>query len=87
MAKTGKIQKRRSMKGGSGILTTYPLNLYNPDTQLQDNYYTTRQMYSDQSVMNPRVLGGGRKNKKTQKKKTEKKREKKGGKKKTESRK
>jgi len=80
MAKTGKIQKRRSMKGGSGILT-YPLNLYNPDTQLQDNYYTTRQMYSDQSVMNPRVLGGGRKNKKTQKKKTEKKREKKGGKK------
>jgi hypothetical protein len=60
--KKNKTQKRRSMKGGSGILT-YALNTYNPDTQLDKNYYTTRQMYSDQSVMNPRVLGGSRRNK------------------------
>jgi hypothetical protein len=77
-----KTHKRRSMKGGSGILT-YGLNLYNPDTQLQNNYYTTRQMYSDQSIMNPRVLGGGKRGKTEKKKggkrgKTEKK---KGGKK------
>jgi hypothetical protein len=74
--KKDKTQKRRSMKGGSGILT-YALNTYTPDTQLDDNYYTTRQMYSDQSVMNPRVLGGSRKNK-TEKRKRRAKKEKKG---------
>ena len=46
-------------KGGSGILT-YGVNDYKVDAQL-DNLATTRQMYNDQSVMNARVLGGGRK--------------------------
>lgn len=62
-----KTHKRRSMKGGSGILT-YPLNFFNPNTQLEGNMYTTRQMYPDQSIPNPRMLGGKR-NKKTEKKK------------------
>ena len=67
MSKQNKTQKRvgkRSMKGGSGILT-YALNGYAPDIQL-DNLHTSRQMYNEQSVMNPRILGGrGRGNRKT----------------------
>jgi len=76
--KKRQTHKRRFMKGGSGILT-YGLNLYNPDTQLEDNYYTSRQMYSNQTVMNPRVLGGGKR--KTKKEGTRKRDMKKGGKK------
>ena len=71
MVKTSKrkTHKRRSMKGGSGILT-YPLNLYQPDTQLQDNMITSRQMYTDQTVANSRFLtGGGNRRRKTEKKK------------------
>lgn len=51
--------KKTMKKGGSGILT-YGVNDYKVDAQL-DNLATTRQMYNDQSVMNARVLGGGRK--------------------------
>jgi hypothetical protein len=86
--KKDKTQKRRTMKGGSGILT-YPLNLYKPDTQLDNNYYTTRQMYNDQSVMNARILGGSKRNK-TEKRKVKKEKEekkKRGGKGKRGSRK
>ena len=70
-------QKRRTIKGGSGILT-YALNSYDTDTQLDGASITSRQMYNEQTVMNPRVLGGGRR--KTQKRRGEKKRGKKGGK-------
>ena len=52
-------KKLKICKGGSGILT-YGVNDYKVDTQL-DNMATTRQMFNDQSVMNSRVLGGGRK--------------------------
>jgi hypothetical protein len=52
-------KKSKLCKGGSGILT-YGVNDYKVDAQL-DNLATTRQMYNDQSVMNARVLGGGRK--------------------------
>jgi len=53
------IKKSKTYKGGSGILT-YGVNDYKVDAQL-DNLATTRQMYNDQSVMNTRVLGGGKK--------------------------
>jgi hypothetical protein len=52
-------KKSKTYKGGSGILT-YGVNDYKVDAQL-DNLATTRQMYNDQSVMNTRVLGGGKK--------------------------
>jgi hypothetical protein len=52
-------KKSKICKGGNGILT-YGVNDYKVDAQL-DNLATTRQMYNDQSVMNARVLGGGRK--------------------------
>jgi len=52
-------KKSKICKGGNGILT-YGVNDYKVDAQL-DNLATTRQMYNDQSVMNTRVLGGGKK--------------------------
>jgi hypothetical protein len=78
--KKSKTQKRRSMKGGSGILT-YPPNLYSPDTQLDNNFFTTRQMYNDQSVMNSRFLGGSKRNKTEKRKKRKEEKKKRGGKK------
>ena len=69
--KTG--QKRRTLKGGSGILT-YALNGYETDTQLDDANITSRQMYNEQNDMNPRVLGGSRRrSRKTRKSKLSKK--------------
>ena len=52
----------KKMKGGNGILT-YAVNDYKTDTQLDNNNLTTRQMFNDQSMANPRFLGGGKKSK------------------------
>ena len=71
MTKTLKKSMTKKVKGGNGILT-YALNDYKTDTQLDNNYLTTRQMYNDQSMLNPRFLGGKKsktkKNTKTSKK-------------------
>jgi hypothetical protein len=63
MRKGKKTQKRQ--RGGQGILT-YPVNTYKPvDVQLDGA--TTRQMYNDQTLMNPRSLPflGGKKRRQT----------------------
>ena len=58
----------KKIKGGNGILT-YAVNDYKIDTQL-DNNLTTRQMFNDQSMANPRFIGGGKKSKTRKNKKT-----------------
>lgn len=79
---TKKTRKAQTMKGGEGILT-YTNNTYNNDPQL--NTSTSRQMFNEQTMMNPRIINGGgkKKNQKNKKKATQKKASKKAAKKKT----